>query len=173
MDKNIKEITLQILEKHLNSNIFVIYTDGSSLFSEHGILKACDKISLTFDSFTKNTKNRTLKFIDDKGFHIRHIYNSNFLDIFTTGKTETLAMKLRDKISSKWIINNLKTSLNEEVNVIAKVNQSVNVLRGQMSDMGISGLKLKTPPYYNTEEILDYSIILNVYNLKLTDLTNI
>lgn len=171
MGKQLSEIVKKLLKKHINSQVYIVLSNKKEIISEHGLLKEIDDSKIVIDSYTNSIKNRSLKFFDSEGFHIRHIYNANFLDIFDTEQTNVLAYKLRDKNNRKWIINNLKTSLNETVFVISKQNYALTVLKGRLDDMGIMGLKVKIPPYYNREETLEYNTIFNVYNENLTDLT--
>jgi hypothetical protein len=167
----IRKVIKEILKKHINSVIYVVWQDFESekIKFAQAILRKVLPGSIVFDEFDEHReeyKEIELPFDDWEKAKILHIYNRYHIDILKGRETKTLSYKFKFSMVKHKIIKNLKPFLNRELHIVYKTTKQVIVVKGMFSDMGIMGLTVKVAPFYNNELIVAYDQILNIYTFK-------
>jgi len=161
---------IQIIAKHINSQLFAVYNDANEIKLHSGPLRNInnDKI-LIGESLDPNSK-LILPFYEGKAKKILNLYNANALDLLNPANTSTLAAKLRKRELQTSILKRMKPMLNSRVTVIFKNGLKISRVSGIFTNMGMMDLSLKPGPFFNKEETLSYNAILNIYDEMGLDL---
>lgn len=167
----IHKVIKQILEKHIDSLVFIIWQDHKEekIKFAQGLLRKISAGSIYFDEVDDNRasyEHLRLPYDDWQEATILHIYNRFNIDLLKGRETRTLSAKFRFPMAQNKIIKNLKPFLNRELNIVYKTTKQVIVVKGKFSDMGIKGLDVKVAPFYNNELVVAYDQILNIYTYK-------
>jgi hypothetical protein len=163
---------LQIIGKHIGSKVSVIYKDSKTVIV-HGKLLNLNAEKIQVNDMNLKQGNIVISFFDKMFPKILAIYNVNGLNILNPRNNEHLGAKLRKKDLQMVIISAMKPNLNKNVSVVFKKLNNVNVINGQLSNMGMVDLMVKLAPFYNEEQTLKYDTIMNVFDEQGNDLIEI
>lgn len=172
---NITQNVLQIISKHKSTILMIVYKDfqRSVLRVQKGILKNMNSstIQLSSDFAAEGAVN--IKFFEGDKKRIYAIYNKNGSELLTLKQIKPLNVKLRKPEIQKVIIKKVKPHLGKVVSIVTKKNESIEVLTGEFSDMGIMDITLKPAPFFNTIERLNYGSILHIFEDQGIDLIDV
>lgn len=165
---------LSIIQKHISYKLIIGYTnDNMGLTVEPITLKDVNKKGIVADFLRSGYNDYTLNFYNDMFKNILFLYNMNNIDLLIAKKVLTLGEKLKDKALQKSIINNLKVSIGKKVMMVNKQGTDYVVNNGIFQNMGIVGISLTVPPFYNRTEMIKYPSVINIYDESFNDLLNV
>lgn len=165
---------LAIIQKHISYKLIIGYTnDRNGLTVEPITLKDVNKKGIVADFLKSGQSNHSMNFYNDMYKNIIFLYNMNNIDLLIAKKILTLGEKLKDKQFQKSIINNLKVSIGKKVMIVSKQGVDYVVNNGIFQNMGIVGITLTVPPFYNRSEMLKYPTVINVFDENFNDLLNV
>lgn len=162
----ISPIIKQIIEKHIDSTVYVIWQSQERINFDSGILKEVSPTAIQMNALNPNSQQYESKSIaidDRKTSKILHIYNKLNIDLMAAKEVKPLAAKLRDSKIKGHIITNLKPFLKKDLSIVYRTKDNVIIVRGKFADMGIMGLSLLVAPFYNNKLDVPYNQVLNVY----------
>lgn len=166
----ISGIIKQIIEKHIEAIVYVIWQGNDKINFDFGVLKQVSSSSITInaiDRVNETTQKKTIAFDDMQNSRILHIYNKFHIDLIKAKEVIPLSKKLRNSQLKPLIIKNLKPYLNKDLNIIYKTRDHVIIVKGRFTDMGIMGLTLMVAPFYNNQHNVPYDQIFNIYAEKV------
>lgn len=167
----IHETYLQIILKHIGEKLIIVYKSTlGGLTVEPILLLDANRNYLVADFLKSGFTNYKMNYYNDLYKNITCLYNLNGIDLLIAKKVETLALKIKDREAQKEIIKNLKGAMGQKVNFVTKIGSDYMSNNAIFLNMGIAGIEISVPPFYNKNEILKYHQILNIYNEKLVDL---
>lgn len=167
----IHDTILTIISKHVGSRIFLGYlsTTGNPTLEPINLLDV-DKKGIRCDLLKTGTQNQYIPFYNDLKKNIFCFYNTNGIDLLIAKKVVNLADKLKDRAAQKLIINSLKGIIGQKVTTIFKTASEFSFTNGIFQNMGIAGITLSVPPFYNRTELLKYPQIYNIFDQEFNDL---
>ncbi len=161
---------LEIIKRHYEDEVFVVAKRSQRLILYSGILSEADDEGITLTDETGIASQTRLLYENEGEKLLYHIYNRNHIDLLNATTTPTLAMKLKEKEKKKAILVSLKPYLKQILFFVHKHQQNIHVSSGRFYDMGMMGISLKLPPFFNKDLNLSYNSILHIYNQEYTDL---
>lgn len=160
----------EIIKRHIGDKVSVIIKNNNGLFLHNSYLTDVDDESITISDEIDSENGTKLNFENDGVQNILHIYNSHQIDLMNARKTLTLAEKLKDKEKKKYIFGSLKPFLQNRLYFVYRNKKVMHCSSGLFFNMGIMGISLKLPPFFNQDLNLPYDTILHIYNSELNDL---
>jgi hypothetical protein len=153
----------------------LIYKDFNKgyLRVHRGILKNMNSSMLQLTSDKDSSGLENFRFFEGGTKKIYAIYNKNYSELLSLKAVKTLNVKLRKPELQKTIIKKIRPCLNNEVAIVLKKMETITVVNGLLSDMGISEVVVKPAPFFNAEERINYNTILNIYNSESHDVIEI
>jgi len=165
---------LAIIQKHISYKLIIGYTnDKNGLTVEPITLKEVTKKGIVADFLKSGHKDYSMNFVNDMYKNIIFLYNMNNIDLMMAKKILTLGEKLKDKQLQKSIINNLKVSIGKKIMIVSKQGPDFVVNNGVFQNMGIVGLTLLVPPFFNRTEMLKYPSVINIFDESFNDMLNV
>lgn len=159
---------LQIIAKHKGSRLFVISKKSAGLLLQSGHLQ-----NVTMDTVSiAESEGNIIKipFQKDLEDHILHIYNTQNIDLLKAKAAVPLANKLSVRETKKTIFSRLRPNIQKELTFVYKKKTVINVTKGKFIDMGMMGIKLQLPPFYNETLDLNYGSVFHIYAENHDDL---
>ncbi|HRP02599.1 MAG TPA: hypothetical protein PLE30_08135 [Candidatus Kapabacteria bacterium] len=165
---------LAIIQKHIGFKLIIAYVnEKNSLAIEPINLQDVSKKGIVADFIKSGKTNQSMNFYQDMNKQIVAIYNMNDIDLLIAKKVSNLGEKLKNRQLQKAIINNLKVSIGKKISIVSKIGQDYIVNNGIFQNMGIVGVTLSVPPFYNRTEMLKYPSIMNIFDENYNDLLNV
>lgn len=161
---------LAIIQKHLNAQVSVIFKDGKTIRLVIGTLMNMNNDKILVSNPSSAEGKVIVPFFENGSKKIFGIYNSNFVNLLNPTKNETLAQKLKQREKSTKIIATIKPYLKKIVTVLYRKTDKLLILNGEFSNMGMTELAIKPAPFFNNEDVMQYTTILAVYNENGVDL---
>ncbi len=170
----IHDTYLAIIQKHVGYKLIIGYVnDSNGLTVEPITLKGVNKKGIVADFIKSELNNKPFNFFNDMKKSIIFLYNMNNIDLLIAKKVVTLGEKLKDKQLQKNIINNLKGAIGKKVILVSKQGADYIVNNGIFQNMGIVGITLLAPPFYNRTEMMKYPSIMNIFDEDFNDMLNV
>ncbi len=172
---NITQNVLQIISKHKSTILSIIYKDFNKnvLRVQKGILKNLNSQMIQLSSEFAKEGAVNIKFYEEQQKRIFAIYNKNGSELLTLKQVRPLKVKLRKPEVQKLIIKAIKPHIGKQVSIVTKKIDSIEVLTGEFSDMGIMDISLKPALFFNTVERLNYGSILHIFDGNGIDIIDI
>lgn len=161
---------LEILKRHIGYEVSVIIKNNNSLFLHFGYVTEVNEAYISITDDMESGSIIKLYFENESGPIILHIYNANHIDLMNARKTITLAEKLKDKEKKKQIFGSLRPFLENRLYFVYRNKQVIHCSSGLFFNMGIMGVSLKLPPFFNQDLNLPYDSVLHIYNSEFNDL---
>ena len=170
----IHETYLRIIQKHIGSKLIMVYVNSSSAVAiEPIMLNNADRNGVTGNFIKSGISNEFVPFYNVFDKVILCLYNTNGIDLLKAKEIQPLSVKLKDKTNQKVIISSLKQTLSQKVVCVIKTLNEFATAQGIFENMGIAGISINVPPFYNRQEVLKYQLIYNIFDSKYNDLINI
>jgi len=167
----IHDTYLTIIQKHIGFKMILAYVNSTGTVSVEPItLQDADKKGIKADLLKSGLANQNIPFFDNFNKTIICLYNTNGIDLLIAKKVENLGVKLKDKAKQKTIISALKGALGQKVVTVVKVGNDYCAVNGIFQNMGIVGISLSVPPFYNRIESLKYPSVMNIFDTQFNDL---
>ncbi len=162
----------QLLTKHVNDVLHVIYFDEGKIGIKSGTLLIVNANSIVLNLAGESTK-QEISFFKNDQVSVLNIYNRNYIDLMNAKATEPLSEKLKVRDIKKIILNNLRPLIGKEITMVSKVDNKLTASKGLLSNMGIAGASIKPAPFYNSELDMNYRNIFHIYSAENIDLLNV
>lgn len=163
----------QIIQRHTGSLLTAIFIKDNKLTYDRGILRAVNALSIHMDSEVTYFRGLEIPFTEINQPKLLNLYNTNKIDLLKPNKNTTLGVLLQEKNLKKTIIHHFKENLNSELGFVAFFDDKISLVHGKFRDMGIMGVTVALPPFYNKDLLLKYNSVYNVYNSELKDLMTV
>ncbi len=165
----VKQI-FEIIKRHLGDTVTVIIKNNNGLFLHTGYITEINEDRITLAEEPDSETGIELNFENEGEQKIMHIYNTHQIDLMNARKTQTLAEKLKDKEKKKVIFSSLKPFLQNRLYFVYRNKKVMHCSSGLFYNMGIMGISLKLPPFFNQDLNLPYDTILHIYSSDFKDL---
>jgi len=161
--------TIEILSRHKGEKIYAINVIDNSMKLYKGKLVSIEINNIIIhDEFSNNDV--MLSYMKDTSNYLRAIYNTNNIELLTLKQTPFLSVKLKNRDNMANIISRIKPNLGSIVALVFSRNNSINLVNGELSNMGMMDIVVKPAPFFNSEEKLSYNSILHIFDKNGYDL---
>lgn len=161
---------IKIIDKHIHSNLYVVYKDAKTFKMMHCKLKNMNADKILVQDLATNAPDQMIDFVENNRPKILAMYNANGVNLVNPMNSEHLGAKLKKKENQGKIISNMKPQLKHHIAIVFKQMLKFYLVNGELSNMGMVDLVVKPAPFFNSDQVISYNSVMHVFDEHGNDL---